>query len=306
MPKRSTKPKRSTSHLQTFEPIAGFAGIVSVNGHLQRAPKACVSIFDRGLLYGDGIFDTFRIYDSRPFRLDDHLRRLQRSARSIGLRLPHPAAWFRRQIMAVLKVNHLRDAIVRLTITRGVGPAGLEPPATVSPTVILFARPFTGYPTALTRRGLTVIIAGIRRAPSNATPPHAKSLNYLAGILAKQAASQRGAHDALLLSAEGHLCEGTTSNLFFVRGRTLYTPSPRTGLLEGITRQVILGLARRLRIPVRQGFFRPKELFSADELFLTNTSYEVMPVVRVGARRIGTGRPGPLTCRLHRAFQRLR
>jgi branched-chain amino acid aminotransferase len=286
--------------------ITGFASIVSVNGRLQRATEACVSIFDRGLLYGDGIFETFRIYDGRPFRLDDHLRRLARSARSIGLRLPHPAGWFRRQIVALLDANQLPDALIRLTITRGVGPAGLEVPATVSPTIMLFARPFTGYPAALSRRGLTVIIANLRRAPPNATPPHAKNLNYLVGILAKRDASRRRAHDALLLSVEGHLCEGTTSNLFFVRGGTLYTPSQRTGLLAGITRHVILGLARRLHIPVRQGLFPPNKLLTADELFLTNTSYEVMPVVRVDGRRIGTGRPGPVTRRLHHAFQRLR
>jgi branched-chain amino acid aminotransferase len=292
--------------LPALKPFTGFASIVSMNGRLQRATEACVSVFDRGLLYGDGIFETFRIYDGRPFRLDDHLRRLARSARSIGLRLPHPANWFHRQIMALLEANRLSNALVRLTITRGVGPAGLELPETVSPTITLFARPFTGYPTTLSRRGLAVVIAKMRRPPPSATPPHAKSLSYLVGILAKRDASRRRADDALLLSVEGHLCEGTTSNLFFVHGSTLYTPSRRTGLLEGITRHVILGLARRLNIPVRQGLFHPNELLAADELFLTNTSYEVMPVVRVEGRRIGTGRPGPLTRRLHRAFQRLR
>jgi branched-chain amino acid aminotransferase len=277
-----------------------------VNGRLQRAAQARISIFDRGLLYGDGIFETFRIYDDRPFRFDDHWRRLQRSARSIGLRLPHPAAWFRRQIGAVLSANHLSNAIVRLTITRGVGPVGLEPPATVAPTIILFARPFTGYPEAVYRRGLAVIIASMRRPPPSATPPYAKSLSYLVGILAKREAVRRGADDALLLSVKGHVCEGTTSNLFFVRAGTLYTPSPQTGLLEGITRQVILELAAQLGIPVRQGVFLPKKLLAADELFLTNTSYEIMPVVRVAGRRIGTGRPGPLTARLHHAFQQAR
>jgi len=288
------------------ELFAGFAGIVSVNGRLLPATEACVSIFDRGLLYGDGFFETFRSYDGRLFCFNDHLSRLRRSARSIGLRLPRPSAWFRRQIVAVLDANRLSDALIRLTITRGIGPVGLEPPATALPTIILFARPFTGYPAALSRRGLTVVIAKTKRPPPSAAPPHAKSLNYLVGILAKRDASRHRAHDALLLSAEGHLCEGTTSNLFFVRGNILHTPSTRTGLLEGITRHVILGLARRLHIPVREGLFRPNELWAADELFLTNTSYEVMPVTRVDGRRIGTGRPGPLTRRLHRAFQRLR
>lgn len=265
-----------------------------------------MSIFDRGLLYGDGIFETFRIYDGRPFHFDDHWRRLQRSARSIGMRLPRPSAWFRRHIGALLDANRLSNAIVRLTITRGVGPLGLEPPAAVAPTIILFARPFAGYPAARYRRGLTVIIASIRRAPPSATPPHAKSLSYLGAILAKREALQRGADDAILLSLEGHVCEGTTSNLFFVRAGTLYTPSPETGLLEGITRQVVLELARRLKIPIRQGLFPQKTLLAADEVFLTNTSYEVMPVVRVEGHRIGTGRPGPVTRRLHDAFQQAR
>ncbi|MBI3621886.1 MAG: aminotransferase class IV [Nitrospirae bacterium] len=292
--------------MRTPDVSSDVARVVSVNGRLQPAADARVSIFDRGLLYGDGIFETFRIYDGRPFRFNDHWRRLQRSTRSIGLRLPHTAAWFHRQIDTLLDANLLTDALVRLTITRGAGPAGLEPPTTVAPTIILFARPFAGYPKILYQRGLTVIIASIRRPPPSATPPYAKSLSYLGGILAKREAVQRGANDALLLSVEGHVCEGTTSNLFFVRAGTLYTPSVQTGLLQGITRQVVLELARRLKIPVRQGLFLPKTLLAANELFLTNTSYEVMPVVKVDGRRIGTGKPGPVTRRLHQAFQRAR
>jgi branched-chain amino acid aminotransferase len=284
----------------------GFAAIVSVNSRLQPAAKARISIFDRGLLYGDGVFETFRIYDGRPFRFQDHWRRLQRSTRSIGLRLPHPAGWFRRQIDALLRANRLSNALVRLTLTRGVGPVGLEPPAAGAPTIMLFARPFTGYPATMYQRGLAVIIASMRRPPPSATPPYAKSLSYLGGILAKREAVRHGADDAILLSVDGHVCEGTTSNLFFVRAGTLYTPAPKTGLLEGITRQVVLELAKSRRIPVRQGLFLPKRLWAADELFLTNTSYEIMPVVRVNRRRIGAGRPGPLTRRLHHAFQRLR
>jgi len=285
---------------------SGFAAVVSVNGRLQPAATARISIFDRGLLYGDGVFETFRIYDGRPFRFPDHWRRLRRSTRSIGLRLPHPAGWFRRQIQALLKANHLSNALVRLTLTRGVGPVGLEPPAAVAPTIMLFARPFTGYPEALYRKGLSAIIASMRRPPPSATPPYAKSLSYLNGILAKREAARQGADDAILLSVEGDLCEGTTSNLFFVRAGTLYTPAPGTGLLEGITRQVVLELARARRIPVRQGLYAPKKLWAADELFLTNTSYEIMPVVRVQGRRIGTGKPGPVTECLHRAFQQAR
>lgn len=284
----------------------GYAAIVSVNGRLQPAAKARISIFDRGLLYGDGVFETLRIYDGRSFRFQDHWQRLQCSTRSIGLRLPHPAAWFRRQIDTLLRANRLTNALVRLTLTRGVGPIGLEPPSTVAPTIILFARPFTGYPRGLYRRGLTAVIASMRRPPPSATPPYAKSLGYLVGILAKKEAARHGADDAILLSVDGHLCEGTTSNLFFVRRGALYTPAPNTGLLEGITRQVVLELARSLRLPVRQGLFPPKQLWAADELFLTNTSYEIMPVVRVKRRRIGTGRPGPVTERLHRAFQQAR
>jgi len=284
----------------------GEEAIVSVNGRLQTAAKARISIFDRGLLYGDGVFETLRIYDGRPFRFQEHWRRLQRSTRSIGLRLPHPAAWFRRQIDTLLRANRLTNALVRLTLTRGVGPIGLEPPSAAAPTIILFTRPFTGYPRLLYRRGLTVIIASIRRPPPSAAPSDVKSLGYLVGILAKREAARQGADDAILLSMDGHLCEGTTSNLFFVRGGALYTPAPTTGLLKGITRQVVLELARSLRLPVRQGLFTPKQLWAADELFLTNTSYEIMPVVKVKRRRIGMGKPGPVTERLHRAFQQAR
>jgi len=265
-----------------------------------------VSIFDRGLLYGDGIFETIRAYHGRLFRFDDHIRRLERSARGIALRLPHHPRRYRRQLLDLLAANRLHDALIRLTVTRGVGPAGLDPPWPTRPTVIIVARPFTSYPAALYRRGFRVVTAKIRRPPPTAAPPHAKHLNYMVNILAKREATRRRADDALLLSSAGHLCEGTTSNLFFICGNRLLTPSRATGLLEGITRRVILELAHRLKIPVRQGEFTPRTLLAADEAFLANTSYEVMPVVRVDGRTIGSGRPGPLTQRLHRAFAGLR
>jgi branched-chain amino acid aminotransferase len=282
------------------------ATLVSLNGRLTPARRAVVSIFDRGLLYGDGIFETIRAYHGRLFRFEDHMRRLERSARGIALRLPHHPRWYRRQLLRLLAATRLSDALIRLTVTRGVGPPGLDPPRAARPMVIIVARPFSGYPAARYRRGARVITAAIRRPPAAAAPPHAKHLNYMVNILAKQEAIRRRADDALLLSSAGHLCEGTTSNLFFVRGRILSTPSTATGLLEGITRRVILELARRLRIPVRQGCFAPSALLAADEAFLANTSYEVMPVVRVDGRAIGSGRPGPITQRLHRAFAELR
>lgn len=283
-----------------------LTGIVSLNGRLLPARRAAVSVFDRGLLYGDGIFETIRAYDGRLFRFDDHLRRLEQSARAVALRLPRNRRWFRRQVIGVLKANRLADALVRLTITRGVGPPGLDPPKHTRPTIIITTRPFAGYPDGLYRRGLTVMTAVIRRAPPLAAPPHAKHLNYMVNVLAKREASRHRADDAILLSSGGHLCEGATSNLFFVRAGRLHTPSRATGLLEGITRRVILDLARRERIPVRQGRFPPRALLAADEAFLSNTSYEIMPVVRVDGRRIGEGRPGPITRRLHRAFDELR
>lgn len=286
--------------------LQAFAKIASVNGRLIPAGRAAVSIFDRGLLYGDGIFETIRVYHGRLFRFDDHFRRLERSAHAIVLRMPYGKPWFHRQITALLAANRLTDALIRLTVTRGIGPPGLEPPRKARPTVIIVARPFASYPAARYRRGLRVTIADIRRAPPSASPPHAKHLNYMVNILAKQEAARRRADDALLLSSSGHLCEGTASNLFFVRAGLLYTPSRATGLLEGITRRVILQQARRLRIPVRQGLFLPRALYQADEAFLTNTSYEVMPVVRVDGRQIGRGTPGPITQQLHRAFEALR
>jgi len=280
--------------------------MVSVNGRLTPAARAGVSVFDRGLLYGDGIFETIRAYGGRLFRIEEHLQRLERSARGIGLKLPHDRPWFARQARRLLTANRLADALIRLTITRGVGPPGLEPPVAARPTVIITARPFSRYPAALYRRGLRVIIATLRRAPPAAAPPQAKHLNYMVNLLAKREASRRQADDALLLNTAGHLCEGTTSNLSFVRGGVLHTPSRSTGLLEGITRRLIILLARSRRLPVRQGRFFPRALHRADEAFLTNTSYEVMPVVRVDGRRIGDGAPGPMTRRLQRAFETLR
>ncbi|MEW6324361.1 MAG: aminotransferase class IV [Nitrospirota bacterium] len=283
-----------------------FASIVSLNGRLVPARKAVVSVFDRGLLYGDGIFETIRAYQGRLFRFDDHIRRLEQSARAVALRLPHDRRWFHRQVDALLAANRLADALIRLTVTRGVGPPGLEPPRAAHPTVMIVARPFAGYPDALYRRGLRVVIATIRRASPAAAPPHAKHLNYMVNVLAKREATRKRADDAILLGGAGRLCEGTTSNLFFIRAGRLYTPGRATGLLEGITRRVILDLARRLKIPTRQGSFAPRALFDADEAFLSNTSYEIMPVVRVDGQKIGGGRPGPVTRRLHQAFTALR
>ncbi len=286
--------------------IPGVAGIVSINGRLIPAAEATVSIFDRGLLYGDGIFETIRVYDGRLFQFDEHLRRLKQSARAIGLSLPRQVATLHRQMEELLTANRLRHALLRLTITRGIGPPGLDPPARVRPTLFIFARPFSGYPIARYRAGITAVIATIRRAPPSATPTHAKSLNYLANILAKRDATERGADDALLLNSTGDLCEGTTSNLFFVTSGALYTPAATTGLLEGITRRIVLTLARRNAIAIHEGAFPPADLTAADEAFLTNTSYELMPVVRVDGRKIGNGTPGPITRRLHRAFVALR
>ena len=285
----------------------GVAPIVSLNGRLLPASDARISIFDRGLLYGDGIIETLRAYDGRLFQYDRHMARLRHSAQAIALPLPRSTVTsLRRQVDALLTANRLRHALIRLTVTRGTGPPGLDLPTRTHPTVLIFARPFSGYRAARYRKGLTVVFAKIRKAPVTAAPPQPKSLNYMINILAKHDASQRSADDALLLTVDGMLCEGTTSNLFFVRAGTLYTPSKECGLLEGITRQLVIELACTQRVRVREGRFPPRHLLSAQEAFLTNTSYELMPIVRVGKRRIGSGLPGPLTRRLHQQFKQLR
>ena len=265
--------------------------------------KALVSVFDHGFLYGDGIFETLRAYDGQIFRLDEHLARLKESATRLKLVLPHALPVLRRLMFKTLAVNDLRNALLRIAISRGPGPIGLDPALCRKPTLVIIPRAFNGCPPMLYRKGLKVSIVSIRRTPSQALDARIKSMNFLNNILAKSQAKENRADEGLMLTLNGYLSEGSISNLFLVKRGRLYTPAANLGILMGITRQVVFELAGQRRIPVREARLLPSDLYKADECFLTNTSMEIMPVVKADGIIIGDGKPGPVTRLLHGAYR---
>ncbi len=254
---------------------------VYLNNTIVPAAEARVSVFDHGLLYGDGIYETMRVYDGVVFLIDEHLKRLRRSASLIGLDIPKSNDETRGAIYDTLLANVLSDAYVRLTITRGYGEIGLDPDLCKEPTFIIFAEKFKNYPRAYYEEGIRLKIAEVRRNLKEALDPQIKSLNFLNNILAKIEAKKADANEAIMLNISGHLAEGTISNIFFLKNGTLCTPSINCGILDGITRALVIDLAVKNAIPVKEGAFRPEDLYGASEVFITNSTMEVMPVNRV-------------------------
>lgn len=273
-----------------------------LNGRLVPEEEACISVLDRGLLYGDGIFETMRAYSGEVFRLRQHLQRLRRSAALIGLAIPMTDEQIAAAAHETLRLNCLEDAYLRITITRGTGPLGLDVSACKTPTFLIIARPLKLRSQQEYDAGVSLHISSVRRNLREALDPAIKSLNFLNNILAKADATAAGADDALMLNHDGHLTECTASNIFFVREGTLCTPSPQCGILEGITRNEVLLLAARAAVPVRQDAFTPQDILSAEEAFITNTTMEVMPVTRIGQTTLN---PGPITETLRRLFRDL-
>ncbi|OGW61056.1 MAG: hypothetical protein A2V83_03685 [Nitrospirae bacterium RBG_16_64_22] len=280
--------------------------IVYFNGRFLPAGRACLSIFDRGILYGDGIFETFRSYGGKLFRVRDHLGRLASSAKAVGMALPLPAERLHAILSECLRRNQLRDATLRLTITRGSGtPGDLAPRTDPAHTVFITAKPISPPGPSQVRQGVAAVIIRRFRTDRQGVPPRSKTTSRLLGILARREAKDAGAFEGILLNDKGEITEGTTTNIFWVRKGMLYTPPFRAGILPGITRAVTLEAARRIGLPVRLETGRPARLYRADEVFLTGTSIEVLSVSGVDGRRIGTGRPGPVTRRLQEAFRQI-
>jgi branched-chain amino acid aminotransferase len=267
--------------------------------------QAVVSVFDHGLLYGDGVFEGIRAYNGRVFRLQEHLERLYRSARAIVLDIGMPLADMEKAVLDTLRANKLKDAYIRLVVTRGVGDLGLDPKKCPKATVFIIADRIALYPPECYTEGLEVNTVSTRRNSSQALNPNIKSLNYLNNILAKIEAGLSGAREAIMLSLEGYVAECTGDNIFFIKGNRLVTPPTVAGALEGITRAVVWGLASGAGLVPEEMLFTPFDLFTADEVFLTGTAAEVIPVVRIDARTIGAGRPGPKTQKLIQAFREL-
>lgn len=250
--------------------------------------EARVSVYDHGFLYGDGVYETMRAYGGVVFMRERHIERLERSASLIRLALP-PADFIRHAITEALSANRLADAYIRVTVSRGKGPVGLDPGLCRESTFVVMAHAFREYPAEYYEKGVRLIIARTRRNSVHAIDPKIKSLNFLNNILAKIEAGEAGAYEALMLSPEGYIAEGTISNIFFVSSGALCTPSADTGILDGITREIVLGIAREQGIPVREEKLLPEDLFAASEVFFTNTTSEVMPVSQVGDRSYAVG-----------------
>jgi branched-chain amino acid aminotransferase len=276
---------------------------VYLDGEWVAAEAATVSVFDHGLLYGDGVFEGIRAYGGRVFALEAHVRRLFESARSIQLDIGVGEGEMADIIRRAVERNGLGDAYIRVVVTRGRGDLGLDPRKCPRPTLFVIADAIALYPASLYEEGLTAVTVSVRRTAVDALSPRVKSLNYLNNILAKLAAANAGKAEAILLGPEGYPIEATGENLFIVRRGRLLTPPVYLGVLEGITRATVLDLARAQGMPAAEEPFTLHDLYVADECFLTGTAAEIVPVVEVDGRRIGDGRPGPVTRGLTRAFR---
>ena len=276
---------------------------IFLNDRFVREEDAKVSVFDHGFLYGDGVYETLRAYGGRIFMLSHHLARLRRSASLIGLDVPIAEPGWTPLLEEALKRNALSDAYIRITISRGEGKIGLDPSLCPRPTVVVISLPLQPYPARLFQTGVRLVVVSVRRNLAAALSPRIKSLNFLNNILAKQEATRSGAFDGLMLNAEGHMTECTTSNIFFVKAGVLHTPSIECGILDGITREVVLSLAREHAIPIQEGSYTPDDVVGADECFLTNTTMEIMPVGDIDKHSIGRSTPGPVTRRLQELFR---
>ncbi|UCD34049.1 MAG: aminotransferase class IV [Nitrospiraceae bacterium] len=276
--------------------------MIYLNGRIVPNNRALISVYDHGFLYGDGIYETLRAYGGKVFMLDEHLERLFSSASMIGLMISKKARDIKKAVYMTMAANRLKEAVIRITVSRGAGPIGLDPGLCKRPTFVVFANPFRMYPRSSYEKGVKIIISRTRRNYRKALDPRIKSLNFLNNILAMTEALDQGALEAVMPNYRGCLSEGTVSNIFFVKKGILHTPSPDTGILNGITRRIILDLAWGMKIPIHEGCYRPRDLSAAEEAFISNTTMEVMPVTAVGGRVIGK-KAGPVTRRLHGAYR---
>ncbi|MFH0878853.1 MAG: branched-chain-amino-acid transaminase [Lentisphaerota bacterium] len=265
--------------------------------------NAKVSVFDHGLLYGDGVFEGIRAYNGRVFMLEDHIDRLFKSAQAITLKIPMDRKALEKAVVQTCKANGLKNGYIRLVVTRGAGTLGLNPYNCKQPQVIIIAAAIQLYPKELYEKGMNIITVGTMRNQAEAVNPRIKSLNYLNNILAKIEAINAGVMECIMLNPQGYVAEASGDNVFIVRGDTLLTPPSWCGALEGITRQVVMQLAPEHGLKVKEDVLTRYDLYTADEMFLTGTAAEIISVVDVDRRTIGNGKPGPITKKLLRAFE---
>ena len=277
---------------------------VWLDGKLVDRDDARISVYDHGLLYGDGVFEGIRMYAGRIFRAEAHLMRLYDSAKAIRLTIPLSQEEFLAAIEQTIKANDFTDCYVRAVVTRGAGSLGIDPNRCKAPSVFIIADSIQVYPKELYEKGMAVITSSIIRNHPSALSPRIKSLNYLNNILARIEANDAGAAEAIMLNQMGNVAECTADNVFIVKAGKVLTPTSIDGILEGVTRQAILELCQRMGIPCAEQSFQKHDLYVADECFVTGTGAEVAPVTKIDGRVIGDGQPGPLTRRLIEAFHK--
>jgi len=271
---------------------------IFIDGKFYGERDAKVSVFDHGLLYGDGVFEGIRAYNGRVFKLKEHVDRLYQSAHAILLEIPMSRPEMCRAVVETIRANKLKDSYIRLVVTRGVGSLGLNPRSCKQPSVIIIAGKIQVYPPALYARGMEIVAVPTVRSLHSAVNPAIKSLNYLNNILAKIEANNAGVEEAVMLNSGGYVAECTADNLFIVKQGALFTPPLSAGALYGITRATVIELAEQAGVKVTEPNLTRYDLFNADECFVSGTGAEIMPVVKIDGRAIGTGKPGPLTKKL--------
>jgi branched-chain amino acid aminotransferase len=279
--------------------------LIYLDGQFVTKEEARVSVFDHGFLYGDGIFEGIRAYNGRVFKLEEHIHRLYESAHIIAMEIGMSKEEMTEVVLETLRQNNLTDAYIRLVVSRGRGDLGLDPRKCSKVSVICIAASIQLYPEELYQKGMPVKTVPTRRNVPEALNPRIKSLNYLNNIMAKMEATAAGVSEAVMLNHEGYVTEGTGDNIFIVKKGVLYTPPTYVGILEGITRNTVMELAEKRGIKVVEKVFTRADLYIADECFLTGTAAEVIPVIEVDNRRIGTGEPGRITLELIKDFRAL-
>lgn len=279
--------------------------IIYLNGEFVKAEEAKVSVFDHGLLYGDGCFEGIRAYHNRVFRMEEHIDRLYENAHSILLDLWLTKEEMTEMVLETIRRNNLRDAYIRLVVTRGYGDLGLDPAKCPKATIFCIAAQIQLYPEELYENGLVVNTVASRRNTNESTNPRFKSLNYLNNIMGKIESKLTGTIEAIMLNNEGYVAEATGDNIFIIKKGVLITPPTYAGVLEGVTRNAVIELAKKRGLEVKETLFSRHDVWSAEECFLTGTAAEVISVIQVDGRHIGSGKPGPITKELTKDFRDL-
>ena len=278
---------------------------VYIDGMLYPKSQAKVSVYDHGLLYGDGVFEGIRAYKGVVFKLKEHIARLYRSAHALMLQIPLTKEEMTQAVLETLRKNNLRDAYIRLIVTRGVGDLGLDPRKCPKPSIIIITDAISIMSREAKEKGISTMITWVRRNPVDATTHEIKSLNYLNSVLAKMEATVNGVDEAICLDKNGCIAEGVGENVFIVKDGRISTPPTSTGALAGITSQVAIKSAKKLGYDINETNITPFQLFTADEAFFTGTAAEIVPIREVNKRQIGNGSPGPVTKKLMAAFQKV-